>query len=270
MTERICYVYGVVAPNLDLAGAPTGVDDAAVLLESEGPLAALVSLVDAAVYSADTLDARTANLEWLAPRATAHDRVLTWASDAAPVAPMPLLSLFRSAHGVRAMLRDRRTELMRAMARAKAGREYHLRVFRLDRELAVKLPSLSPKIAELEEAAAAASPGQRYLLGRKLEDERRTEIRRVGAEVAREVHATLREDALAAVTDPLPRPGGDAGGGDGAAVLNAAYLVSQSALTDFRAALTALIERREPEGFRFEFTGPWPVYHFVREAGDGE
>ena len=270
MPDEICYVYGVVAPELDLAGAPPGIDGAGVRLEREGSLAALVSPLDAASYPEETLEERTGDLEWLAPRATAHDAVLTWASDRGAVAPLPLLSLFRGAAGVQAMLRRRADELEGALRRAAAGREYHLRVFRLDERLGAHLGKLSPRIGELESAIASAAPGQRYLLGRKLDEERRAEMRRVGVEVAREIHRALRECAAAAALDPLPRQSGGAGDGDarrhaGAAVLNAAYLVRHDAIDDFRAELTRIIERREPEGFHFEFTGPWPVYHFVRD-----
>ena len=269
MAEHIHYVYGVARPTLPVSSAPAGVDDAPVRLEREGDVAALVSSVDAATYPEGALDERTGDLEWLAPRAMAHDRVLTWASDATAVAPFPLLSLFRDEAGVRAMLRERRDALARALERAAAGREYHLRVFRLDDRLVEHLGELSPRIAEMEQAAERATPGQRYLLGRKLAEERRLELRRVAADVAREVHATLRAVALDCATDPLPRQASE-GGGAGVAVLNAAYHVSDSTLDGFRAALTALVERREREGFRFEFTGPWPIYHFVREPGDGE
>ena len=198
----------------------------------------------------------------------AHDAVLTWASDRGAVAPFPMLSLFRGTAGVHHMLRSRSGELERALRRSATGREYHLRVFRLDEQLAASLATLSPRIGELEATMATATPGQQYLLGRKLAEERKSELRRVGAEVARQIHSALRDRSAGAVRDQLPRSSGsDAGRQAGAAVLNAAYLVRHEALDDFRSALTAIIAHREPEGFRFEFTGPWPVYHFVREEG---
>jgi hypothetical protein len=52
-------------------------------------------------------------------------------------------------------------------------------------------------------------------------------------------------------------------------VLNAAFLVAPDRLSDFQRELTDIVEREQPNGFRFDFTGPWPPYHFVREATDG-
>jgi hypothetical protein len=75
----------------------------------EGDIAALVSGLEAERYGAEPLERATANVAWLGARATEHDRVLTWASDRASgaVVPLPIFSLFRDEGSVRAMLRDR-------------------------------------------------------------------------------------------------------------------------------------------------------------------
>ena len=267
MTERVTYVYGIVRGDFDATGAPPGLDGGAVTLEREGALAALVSSLDAGAYAPASLEARAGDVTWVGPRAEAHDRVLTWASDAGAVVPLPMWALFSDAAAVRGMLRERAPRLARALERSAAGREYALRVFRLDEELAPHLAELSAPLAELEARAVAASPGQRYLLARKIEAERKAEARRVGADVARETHEALARYAVAARTEPLPTGVGADDGG--AAVLNAFYLVAPDALDGFRAALTALVERYEPMGFRFAFTGPWPAYHFVGDERDG-
>jgi hypothetical protein len=41
-----------------------------------------------------------------------------------------------------------------------------LRVYRIDAELTAALPTLSPRIRALADSAAAAAPGQRYLIER--------------------------------------------------------------------------------------------------------
>jgi hypothetical protein len=125
---------------------------------------------------------------------------------------------------------------------------------------------LSPRLAELERAAAAASPGQRYLLERKLDAERKTESRRVSDETAREVYDALAGDAVAARRIPMPR---DAAERHAALALNAVFLVAPESYTTFRASVGRLAAHFEPAGFRFEFSGPWPVYHFMEGATGG-
>jgi hypothetical protein len=266
MADTICYVYGVVPAGSALDGAPAGIDEVSVAFEREGDLAALVSRVPAADYAPAQIESRTSDLKWLGPRAVAHDGVVTWASEAGPVVPMPMFSLFSDGARVRAMLRQRSEELRGALTRVAPGQEYALRLFRFDDPLRGALAGMSRRIAELEAEAKSADPGRRYLLQRKLDAERTAEVRRIGAEVAGEVFDALAARSLAAVTDPLPQPGEPTAG---TAVLNASFLVGREALTPFRQALTDLAHRYEGSGFRFEFTGPWPPYHFVRGAADG-
>ena len=264
MADRIHYVYAVVDADTDASDAPAGIDDAPVELHADGAVAALVSAVDAAVYAGPEVETRSGDLEWLGPRARAHDAVVTWASDRGAVVPLPMFSLFRDRTGVGAMLRERREFLARTLDHVRGRQEYGVRLFRIDAALTEHLGELSPRIAELERTAAAASPGQRYLLNRKLEAERTEELRRISHDVAQRVFDALAAHAAAAALDALPRRTIE--GMAGTAVLNASFLLARDAVDAFRRALTGQVAQFEPRGFRFEFTGPWPPYHFVREA----
>ena len=207
----------------------------------------------------------------MSPRALAHDRVLTWASDHGAVVPLPMFSVFSGADAVRDMLRERATQLASLLAHVGAGREYALRVYRVDADLAAALPALSPRIRELTDSAAAASPGQRYLIER-LAAEQRSELRVVSQALADRVVSSLASHAVDVVRSPIPRfstaEPADAPT-PGAMVLNAAFLVAPDRLNDFQRALTEIVAREQLNGFRFDFTRPWPPYHFAREATDG-
>jgi hypothetical protein len=265
MADHLYYVYAVVPPATAIEVAPAGLDDRPVALIANGDVAALVTRVDAADYSAD-LDERVANVAWIGPRAAAHDAVLTWASDVGPVVPLPILSLFRSEDAVRSMLVARRHELVSLLEYVARGREYGVRLFRLDEELRRSLGSFSAPVAALEaEVAASTSPGQGYLLTRKLEQARKEELRRVGAEVATVIYNELAARSIASARDTLPQPAAEQAG---AAVLNASFLVAHDRIDDFRAAVTEFVRAHERRGFRVEFTGPWPPYHFTRSATD--
>ena len=54
----------------------------------------------------------------------------------------------------------------------------------------------------------------------------------------------------------------------GRAILNGSFLVAPARVQDFQLALTEMVTRHEPSGFKFDFTGPWPPYHFVGERGE--
>lgn len=265
--SEVWYVYGVAPASVDLRRAPEGLDDAAVRPFAEGEFVALVSQLDAARYAPASIEEATANVEWLAPRAVAHDRVLTWASDRGPIIPLPIFSLFSGAEAVRGMLRDRQTELAEALRRTGRGREYALRVYRIDDELTKVAAELSPRLAELQQAAKSASPGQRYLLERKLESERKNELHAIGARIAREVMDAVGSVALESVEGKIVARA--RASGDPPLVLDAAFLIEPEEIERFQRELTTIVQRHTSRGFRFDFTGPWPPYHFVQPRSAG-
>jgi hypothetical protein len=265
----LSYVYGIVPAGLAPSVGPTGLDDADVVVERDGGVAALVSRLDAAAYAPDAIERNSADVEWLSPRAMAHDRVLTWASDHGPVVPLPMFSVFSGPDAVRAMLRDRSAQLASTLERVGRGREYALRAYRVDAELLAVIATLSPRLEELASSAAAAAPGQRYLLERKLDAQKRAELRSVTLAIVDDIVTALSSHALGAVRSPIPRVAdAEQLAGRGTMVLNAAFLVAPEQLESFQKTLTALIDRRGPHGFRFDFTGPWPPYHFATESAD--
>ena len=266
-TNSLWYVYGIVPGDTSMTSIPGGIDDAGVSIERAADIAALVSVLDGAVYSPSAIERASGDVEWLSPRAVAHDRVLTWASDHGAVIPLPMFSLFSGESAVQRMLSDRGPQLSRTLSRVANGREYALRVYRIDAELAPAVVGLSPRLSELARTAGAASIGQRYLLERKLETEKKAEMRVVTKQIVEEIVDALSRSALSVHRSAIPKtPAAD--GSRGTMVLNAAYLIAPAALEAFQRTLTALVERHGAHGFRFDFTGPWPPYHFVEHAGD--
>ena len=260
------YVYAIV-PAAEQSVPPEGLDDSAVAFERDGVLGALVSSLPGAEYSAANVEARTADIDWLGPRAAAHDRVVTWASDRGPAVPLPMFSLYRDTDSVRAMLRERRADLERVLASVARGREYTLRMYRDDEALRAALPALRPEFAARADAIRSASPGQQYLLQRKLDAESKDALKGLGREVASEVFDALRALAVDAVREPPPRRAGDPA--QVPLALNASFLVARDRYEEFRAVLTTIMSRFDTKGFRFDFTGPWPAYHFVGSSADG-
>lgn len=269
MSATIEYVYCVVpavtpadVPATGLAGAdeaPRGIDGTAVRRIVTGQLAALVSTLDSADYAADAVAERAGDPEWLTPRAVSHDVVVTWASDRGPVVPLPMWVMFAGTSGIASMLATRASLLQRGLESVAGAREYAVRIAGDRQALAAAATSLDPALAALEQQAAGATPGQAYLLRRKLAAARKDVARDVATRVATDVHRAL---AAAARTSVLRS--GATTGDHPSLMLDAAYLVPDDNYDHFRLVLTQLIERYGTSGCRFDFTGPWPPYHFVR------
>ena len=263
MTERLYYVYGVVGASVETATAPNGIDGGAVSLIPSGDFAALSTSVSADDYAPDKVETLTADVDWVSERATAHDRVLTWASDVGAVIPFPMWTLFSDAKGVSSMLSKRTNELRRTFERVRDGREFTVRVYVQPGVLKDHLAEHNAELTSLETEAAKASPGQKYLLERKMENLRRDAGRDVASRVANEIHDALRAPAMDTVREQPVNSG--APREQGRAILNASFLVAPPKVVEFQRALTAMVNKYEPSGFKFDFTGPWPPYHFVGE-----
>lgn len=244
-------------------GAPRGIDGGHVRHIIVGDLAALVSTLDQSSYAGDAASKHAADVEWLAPRAVVHDAVVTWASDAGAVVPLPMWVMFADSEGVAAMLDARAQALQQGLYFVRDAREYAVRVTADQHALAEAAGSLDPTLLALAQQADAAAPGQAYLLRRKLASARKASVRDVAGDIADDVHQKLTSTARASA---LRRESGVVEGATAEpnVVLDAAYLVPDDRYDDFRSALTALIHQYEPVGCRFDFTGPWPPYHFVR------
>ena len=263
MIERLCYIYGVAASKLDTATAPPGIDSGKVSLITNADVFALATSVNAAEYAPDKVEALTADVDWVSQRAIAHDRVLTWASDAGAVIPFPMWTLFRDAKKVKAMLAKRGDELRETFARLADGKEFIVRVYVQPGVLKERLAEGSDELSALEGQAAAASPGQRYLLQRKIDNLRRDAGKDVTARVAGEIFDALSANSMDTVREQPVNSG--APREQGRAILNGSFLVAAPRVVGVQRALTEMVSKHESSGFKFDFTGPWPPYHFVGE-----
>jgi hypothetical protein len=266
MIERLCYVYGVVPASINPATAPKGIEQGAVNLIANGDFAALATSVRADDYAPARVETLTADVDWVSERAMVHDRVLTWASDNGSVVPFPMWTLFRDAEAVKTMLSKRSAELRQTFNRLGNGREFIVRIYVQSDTLMQNLNTHVAELRQLEAEAANASPGQKYLLQRKLEGLRRDAGRDVAGKAAAEILDSLTRCAIDTVREQPVNSGSPRE--QGRAILNASFLVAPSRLVDFQRALTSMVEKYEGSGFKFDFTGPWPPYHFVGERSE--
>ncbi|HZT92506.1 MAG TPA: GvpL/GvpF family gas vesicle protein [Gaiellaceae bacterium] len=233
------YVYGVVE-----SAAPVEVE--AVV---EGPLAALVDRVPLSEFGEGVLEQRLNDRAWLEVHAQAHQDVLQAAASAAAVVPFRFGTIYRDAADVRAMLRDRRDELVAALERVR-GRV----------ELGVKAWASAPEPAR----EARPASGRAYLEQRLGAQERDRRSMQLLADAARDAHERLRARAEGAVANrPQPR---ELTGRDETMILNGAYLVADE--VPLREEVARLGDEYRGLGVEFEVTGPWPPYNFVAGGED--
>ena len=252
--EEMASAYGEDLPP------PIEPDATFVLIDGRG-LSAVTSLVPLAAYGADALQARVGDATWVAVRAMRHEKVVEHFSRRASVVPLRFGAIYLERENVERMLDEKGGELLAIIGQLRGREEWGLNVYSDRAKLKEEIVALSPRLRELSGRADQSSPGQSYLLRKKIdslrEAEARTETRRVAAAIEQEL-----ADAAGAPAARL-RVLKDEGGEHGELAAKLAFLVERGRFAEFRAAAERLAEAYAGAGFRLELTGPWPAYNFA-------
>ena len=252
-TEALASVYGQEMPP------PIEPDTTFVKIDAGG-LSAVASRVPLADYGEEALRERGTDATWVAVRAMRHEKVVEHFARRASVVPLRFGTIYLESENVERMLDEKRDELLAIIGRLRGREEWGLNVYCDRAKLKEVIVSLSPRLRELSEQATQASPGQAYLIGKKIDSLRDAEAR---AETRRVAAAIEQELAGAAAAAARLRVLKDEAGEQGDVAAKLAFLVERDRFDRYRAAAEQLAQKYEGAGFKLELTGPWPPYNFA-------
>lgn len=267
-TEHGYYVYCIAerlaAQQLEAASFPAAIEDHAKLeWVTANDLAALASAVPLAVYGEQALDERLSDATWTAVRAMRHETVVEYVAKRTSVVPLRFGTIYLERSGIERMLSDKGRELAQIIERLRGREEWGVNVYSDRATLMATITTVSPRLRELARQAEAASPGQAYLIQKKIEALRGDEARAALNEIIDNIERTLRVQADDAkrlrILKVEATEHGELKG-------KFAFLVNRTRFEEFRAAAERLAEENLAAGVRLELTGPWPAYNFSAET----
>jgi len=267
-TEHGYYVYCIAesaaAQQLDASSFPAAIEDKAKLeWVTANDLAALSSAVPLAAYGEEALAENLSDATWTAVRAMRHETVVEYVAKRTSVAPLRFGTIYLKRSGIEHMLKEKGRELARIIERLRGREEWGVNIYSDRATLMASITSVSPRLRELAQQAEAASPGQSYLMQKKIESLRVDEARSALNEIVERIEQTLREQADDAkrlrILKVEATEHGELKG-------KFAFLVNRSGFEEFRAAAERLAEENAGAGVRLELTGPWPPYNFSAET----
>lgn len=250
------YVYGIVpaaAASRIADDRIDGIDGRPVRAVVERDLAAAASDVDDETYGEDGLNEHVRDLDWLTPRASAHQAVnvrLLELADA--VLPLSFGALYRDEDRVREMLRENAATRVTRLAQLSGRAEWVVTVTRDPRDT----PGAEDDLRQLDREIAGSTPGRAFLL-----EKRRTQVARSATEQSdREVAAR----ALAALSDVAERSYREpvAVGGADLVVLRVSLLAHRDDAGAVDERIARLTEDLAAPGYHVRASGPWPAYRF--------
>jgi hypothetical protein len=256
--EPASYVYGVVAPSIELPADLGGVDpDHSVFLVEEGGIAALVSRVSTAEFGEEPLHENLNDVAWLEEKARAHEHVLDVALRHGTVVPLRLCTIYSDDDHVREMLVREGAVMMEALDRLDGRAEWGVK--------AIAAPQALERAARPEDEGPAqeeAARGTEYMKRKRDEARARDDEEEIADRWASEIHDRLEAAASEALVNPLQNP--EVSGYDGDMLLNGVYLLEDAAVEGFGALVDSLAKEYRDRGVSVELTGPWPPYNFVK------
>jgi hypothetical protein len=227
--------------------------DAVSLLDAGAGLWAVVTHVPEAEYSETAIAGGLQQLDWIGPRALAHEAVVEYFLGARAVLPMQLFTIFASDERAIAHLDRDRRRLDRILSRVERQLEWGLRVTLDDRAGAAGERTAG------RSGGRGSESGTEYLARKRdLARAARGRLTRARADAGR-LYRSLARQATSAV-----RHAATEGAVPGSRVIvDAAFLVPAGRQGAFRAVLRREARELERSGLAVSLTGPWPPYNFV-------
>jgi hypothetical protein len=242
------YAVGGAALRTVLPTGLPGIGDAPVRVLVAGQLGAVVSSVDPQEFGAEPLRHNLEDLSWLAATARAHHAVVDAVWRREPVAPLRLATVYVDDDNVRAMLHDRQAAFLALLDRLRGRQEWGVKAF--------AMPDPEPEPDD-DSAGAELGPGAAYLQRKREVRGRTSRLRGKVHDAVEDLHRLLATSAQHSRRYVLQDP--RLSGHPPDLVLNAAYLVEQSASSAFTKAVDGW---RSPY-LQVELTGPWAPYSFA-------
>lgn len=234
-----CYVYAITPAGDSAPPREFGVDPA-FPLESVAcdDVQAIVSEVSLDEFGQAALNDHAADPQWIEAKVRAHDRVVKSARSFGAVIPCRFCTVVRNRDDVRKLLRENHQRVASTLDQLKGKSEWGVKLY----------------FGGSDRASDNAAPSGKGYLQQK--QQARDERRQSHGEAA-DFHQELTGAAERAVELPIQT------NGDGEQLLNAAYLVADARVEEFRARVEAWAGHHATAGWRAEITGPWPPYNFA-------
>jgi hypothetical protein len=266
MSELAFYVYCIAesaaVAELSPESLPQAIeDDSKLEWVAVNELAALSSQVPLASYSEESLAEHLSDASWTAVRAMRHETIAEYVAKRAGIVPLRFGTIYLERAGIERMLTEKGSELRQILERLRGREEWGVNVFCDQSVLMSSITSVSPVLRELSERAAQASPGQSYLMQKKIDALRVDESRAALNRIIEQVEKTLAEQSDDAKRLRVLKVEATE---HGELKAKFAFLVKRSGFESFRDAAERVAQEHHNAGMRLELTGPWPAYNFTR------
>jgi len=257
VAAQVLYVYAIAGADHPMPVRAEAVDgtDRLAMVQGNG-LGAFYTAVDGAGFSQAAIDARSNDVEWLGAIGYRHQAVMSALMRGGTIIPLRAFTLFADETSLRQHLLDHRGEYMAILQRLGGKEEWTLRIeFQPEtwsEAITRRVESLRRLRAEMDGAAS----GKAYLLGKKLEEEKKKASREAEQQLVSEVEqAVMKTLVCETISESRLQRGG--------AFPQINILANRDEEARLQELRDELNRRYSGDGVAIVLTGPWPPYSFT-------
>jgi len=218
------------------------------------------------------------DLEWIRQKALGHQNVVGEAmgletppyplgenplanKDLKPVIPMKFGIIFKTKEKLEEILKEHYNQFKEGLEKLKGKQEWSVKAYLNRKAFEKEIKTASSVVQEKEKEIAQFPEGVAYFMQKRVDEVVSKEADKSLENYTESFFENLKKYTAAGTKgkilekeltgNPLPM------------VFNAIFLVSEEKLKDFIKEIDNLNKEFKPKGFNFEYSGPWPPYHFV-------
>ena len=255
MGDKVLYVYAIAqegaAPNAEAVDQSRNFG-----VVKRKDVAAVFTPVPREEFSQEAIDRRAGDLEWLGAIGYRHQAVVSALMKTTAVIPLRAFTLFSSEDALGAYL-DQNAAMLRAMLGRLSGKqEWTLRIEFDPQRWRDALVARVASLRDLQQQIDSSAPGKGFLLGKKLDEERKRASRAAEQEVVREIErAVLDKLACETVAESREQREG--------AFPQINVLLNRDEEARLHELRNHLADRYSGDGITLAVSGPWPPYTFA-------
>ena len=221
-----------------------------------GALAAFVTPVDPAEFSQPVIDARSKDVEWLGAIGYRHQSVMAALMRGGTIIPLRAFTLFASEESLRRHVAGQDETFAKMLERLDGKQEWTLRIEFNPEQWSDALVRRVASLRELSEELHAAQPGKAFLLGKKLDEEKKRASREAEEAVVGEIERVVLDKlACDTVAESRQQRSG--------AFPQINVLINRDEEARLEELRRDLESRYAADGIAIALTGPWPPYSFA-------
>jgi len=231
-------------------------------------LEAIVSKVSLEEFGSGEIQEKSQeDLGWIKEKALAHEKVIEEAmrnkDNVLSVIPMRFGTIFKEKTSLEKTLNEDYAKIKEVLDKIRGKQEWSLNVYLKDKqkfERAVK--EKKEVIKEKEKEIASLPEGMAFFMEEELKEVISKEMDRELKNIVDVLFESLKKKKTDSIRKKILEK--ELTGRSEPMVLNAAYLIAEEKIENFKKEAEDLNQKIQVQGFYLEYGGPWPAYNFTQ------